>query len=477
MYGRRGKSSYFCTDYIDYTNFLKQMISNWFYYCFTLLIGTLILSSCLNSNDTEDYEFSSDAQITSLKISSNQDSLKVLSKVNFSIDQVSSAPLIFNKDSLPYLFDVSMVSMNINTNRSSGIKIHLANPDSSYIWNNTDSVMIKKLKHIEVYAEDGRTTKTYTFQLRTHQQDPDKIYWQNVKSNYINSPTDQVTVSTKDKFFTFYKVNNALLLSTSSIDDGVTWTTQTLSGLPQDVELTSIQNNTLEEKEIWLALDTNGKVYKSVDGKTWTNTLSALSVKSIFGKIPSIAESTNAKDSILAVVNDGGKFKFAKTTDFSSIRILNEIPLSFPVKDFTFTTINDSLIYTAKYLVATGGKDIYNNSNTSVWILQEDENKITHTSKRLKFNVKGSSLFNYDKKVYLMTSEENKNVFYTSTSYGLVWEKSSNKQSLPAEFINRSNQSVCVDSKNFIWIFGGASSSQNQIVDIWKGRINKLLIK
>ncbi len=109
--------------------------------------------------------------------------------------------------------------------------------------------------------------------------------------------------------------------------------------------------------------------------------------------------------------------------------------------------------------------------------MQEDENKITHTSKRLKFNVKGSSLFNYDKKVYLMTSEENKNVFYTSTSYGLVWEKSSNKQSLPAEFINRSNQSVCVDNKNFIWIFGGASSSQNQIVDIWKGRINKLLIK
>ena len=76
-----------------------------------------------------------------------------------------------------------------------------------------------------------------------------------------------------------------------------------------------------------------------------------------------------------------------------------------------------------------------------------------------------------------MTSENDRNVFYTSSSYGLVWEKTSNKQSLPPEFMNRVNQSVNTDSKNNIWIFGGESSNQTQFVEIWKGRINKLLTK
>lgn len=447
------------------------MISNWLYYCFTLVAATFILSSCLNSNEV-DYSYSADAQITSVKISSDQDSLKILSDVNFSIDQVSSAPLIFNKDSLPYLFDISMVSMNITTNRASGMKIYLVNPDSSYIWNMKDSVMIKKLNRIEVFAEDGKTTKTYTFQIRTHQQDPDTIYWQNVKNNYIAQPAEQKTVSNKNKFFTYYKANNIVYLYTSPIGDVLTWTNQVLSGLPQDVLLTSIQNILIQEKETWYAIDSNGKVYISVDGTKWNETSSSYSVKSIFGKMPSF---TN--DSILAVVKDGDKYKFAKTIDFSSIHVLNEIPFGFPVNNFTFTTIKDPLIYTAKYLIATGGKDLNNLTNKSVWILQENDNKITHTSKVLNFNVLGSSLFSYDKKIYLMTFEENKNVFYTSTNYGVFWEKASNKQSLPSGFIGRRNQSVSVDSDNYIWIFGGISSNETQLVEIWKGRINKLFTK
>ena len=163
------------------------MTSNWFYYCFTLLAATYILSSCLNSDsDNIDYTVSRDAQITSLSISSAEDSLRVLSKVKFSIDQVSSAPLIFNKDSLPYLFDISTASLQIQTNSASGIKLHLFNPDSSYIWNKTDSVMINKLKHIEVFAQDGITSKTYTFKLSTHQQDPYTLFWQSIAEYYIS---------------------------------------------------------------------------------------------------------------------------------------------------------------------------------------------------------------------------------------------------------------------------------------------------
>ena len=294
------------------------MISNRFYYYFALLTATLILSSCLNSNDNFEYEYSSDAQITSVKISSNQDSLNILPNVKFSIDQVSSAPLIFNKDSLPYLFDVSMISMEIKTNEASGIKMHLssAEGDSTYIWNMTDSVDSKKLKLIEVYAADGRTTKTYTFQLRTHQQDPDTIYWHNVKNNYIDNPTDQTTVASNSRFYTFYKANNSVHLTTSSIEDGESWTNQQLSGLPLNVMLKSIQNEVIDGNEIWFALNTDNNVYKSANGIEWIDTSSAYPVKAILGKMPSLTQKPNASDSILAVVSHGGTYKFAKTFDF-----------------------------------------------------------------------------------------------------------------------------------------------------------------
>ncbi|MGV8963527.1 MAG: DUF6242 domain-containing protein [Candidatus Saccharimonadaceae bacterium] len=447
------------------------MISNWFYYCVALLAITFTLSSCLSSDEKE-IILSPDAQITSFRLSSSEDSLKALSKIDFSINQVSSAPFIFNKDSLPYLMDLEKVLMTVTDNGASGIKLYLINPDSSYIWNKTDSVMIKKLKQIEMFAQDGKTTKRYTFQLNIHQQDPDTILWQNVKNNYIISPTDQVTVSNKKQFFTYYSSANSIKLSTSLVTDGTSWTNQVVSGLPQNVILKSIQIVVFDSIETWYALDSNNNVYTSTDGFSWAKRSTSFPVKTIYGKLPSFS-----KDSILAIVKDGTTYKFAKTKDFSSMRVLNEIPAGFPVEGASFTTLNDPLIYSAKYFITTGGQSSNGLTNNSVWLLQESDNQITFTSKILKFNVTGASLFNYDNKIYMLTTEDNKNVFYTSSNYGIFWEKANNKQTLPSGFTKRTNQSVNVDNKNNVWIFGGTTDNQTQLKDVWKGRINKLFQK
>ena len=449
------------------------MISNRFYYSFTLLAITILLSSCLGSDSNNvEYTVSRDAQILSLQISSSEDSLKVLSKVQFSINQVSSAPLIFNKDSLPYLFDVTKVSLKVNTKDASGIKLYLLNPDSSYIWNQSDSVEIKKLKHIEVFAQDGITTKRYTIQLNTHQQDPDTVFWQSVVKNYIPQPEDQVTVLSETQFFNYYKLNNSIKLTTTSIEDGVEWTDQEVSGLPYNIMLKSIQNSVFEENRIWYAMDKSNNVYESVDGKDWNIRPTNYTVKTILGRLPSFT-----KDSILTVVDDGDTFKFAKTKDFTSFHILNNVPIGFPIYNYTSTTINESLNYTAKYLIVTGGEKEDETSNQNIWLLQENDNLIRSTSILPSFTITGSSLFNYDEKIYLMTSVNNENVFYTSSNYGAHWKKVSNKQSLPTDFTHRINQSVIVDDKNYVWIFGGHTNFKSQIVEVWKGRINKLFIK
>ncbi|NLZ95931.1 MAG: hypothetical protein GX921_08925, partial [Bacteroidales bacterium] len=387
---------------------MKQMISNRFYICITLLAVLFISSSCLSSDDDNrvDYDYSSDAQITSLSLQSYEDSLKVLPSVKFSINQVASAPVIFNRDSLPYLFDVSNVKMNVATKGASGIKLHLINPDSTYIWDMNDSVKIKSLKHIEVYAADGITTKMYSFRLNTHQQDPDTIFWQNVANNYIDTPTDQVTIANANNFYTYYKIGVDIALSTYSADDGETWTEESVTGLPQNVVFTSIQNDTFEEDEEWYALDTDNNAYLSEDGIDWEEQVTDLPVISIFGKMPSYSV-----DSVLVVVKDEDVYRFAKTMDFSSLHLLNEIPAGFPVDNFATTTIKDSLIYTAKYLLTTGGVNIDGMQNNNMWLLQENEGEITYIPKEPDFNVTGSSLFKYDDKIYLLTPENGKNVF------------------------------------------------------------------
>ncbi len=63
-----------------------------------------------------------------------------------------------------------------------------------------------------------------------------------------------------------------------------------------------------------------------------------------------------------------------------------------------------------------------------------------------------------------------------SDNFGLDWKKTADNQAFPAEFSYRTNASVIVDANNYIWIFGGISSTQDQIVDVWRGRLNKFAL-
>ncbi len=117
--------------------------------------------------------------------------------------------------------------------------------------------------------------------------------------------------------------------------------------------------------------------------------------------------------------------------------------------------------------------------SNNIWILQEDGDVIKYISSKRpeEGNLKGSSLFFYDDKPYLIArSSDGKNILMYSDNYGVDWIKAEENQSLPADFTARTNTSVITDADNNIWIFGGISSSNTQLVDIWKGRLNKFAL-
>jgi hypothetical protein len=174
-------------------------------------------------------------------------------------------------------------------------------------------------------------------------------------------------------------------------------------------------------------------------------------------------------------VNDNGTLRFALTDDFSEIRLMNNIPSGIPVSGFTSASVEHPDSYSARYLVLAGGLRENDTPNNAVWLLQEKDDKITYPSDPATISTTGSSLFYYDKRLYLMTLSlgDEKNSFLISDNFGLAWTAAEENQAFDEDFTPRTNATVITDDDNNIWIFGGISSTQTRLVDAWRAQLNK----
>ncbi len=452
------------------------MISKYFLRSLVVALNILLFTSCLGSSD-DNFEYSPDAQIYSFSMSSRGDTLNLLNTTAFTIDQVNGK--IFNKDPMPYLFHVDSVVLNISSsstlNPFSQVVLTLSDEsDNPFYWSASDSVAINRLKKITTIAPDGQSTKEYSFQLNIYQEDPYVLAWEE-KADYssvpsvppVNQIADQKTIAFNQQFITYYKTETTIG-AVSTNNDGTSWNPVTLTGLPATAQLKSL----LAMGQGAYVLDENGSVYKSANGAEWNEVPLDNSVATIYGILPS----ATAKRILLAV-DDGGTLHFALTDDFSDIQLMNEIPDDIPLSDFTATSMESPTSFGAKHIILTGGVKKDDTQNNDIWLLHENNNKITDAFiPTTGISVAGSSLFYYDNRLYLMiVNEKGENSFLLS-DYGLAWAAAKDNQAFPESgFTSRTNASVVIDDDNNIWIFGGisAASPQAQLVDVWKGRLNK----
>lgn len=449
------------------------MVSKYFLWSLVLIMNLLLFSSCLNSSEEGEFEYSTNAQIYSISISSKADTLGLLKNTAFTIDQVNGR--LFNKKPLPYLFNVDSVIINIsgatNINPFSNVTLKLT-PDSSFSWTQNDSVPIKRLYQITTTAPDGITKKDYSFQLNVYEQDPYILHWENlITENYITPQIEiQKTIEFNGRFITYYISNGFINAKSSANNDGKKWTDANLLGIPTSIKFESLSKlgNSL------FVIDNTNKVYKSSDGFNWVQVETDFPVVAIYGNLPSAS-----KGNILVMVYDNDELKFAETNDFTNLQLMGTksaiTATNFPVKDFSTVSVESSSSYSVKYIIIAGGTTINSNENKDIIVLQEKDGVITGLRSNLheSINLKGSSLFYYDDKTYIVTSLNNKNLLFFSENYGLNWSEADDNQSFPTSFNNRINTSVITDNNNFIWIFGGVSEGQTQLTDVWKGRLNK----
>jgi hypothetical protein len=166
---------------------LKMNLRTGFY----ILLATLSLTglfSCLGSDETE-YIYSTDAQLTSFSLS--HDSLAVLAKAKFSIDQKKS--LIYNYDSLPYLTDTAaiasqaIVKYTAGSGSSPSLRIKHLNGDTAWVASG-DTLRFASRFEIKLYSPSGNS-KTYTVSISIHQLDPDSVQYRRVYISDIPAVT------------------------------------------------------------------------------------------------------------------------------------------------------------------------------------------------------------------------------------------------------------------------------------------------
>ena len=162
---------------------------------FALIVGALMMTSCLKSDDKSEIIYNQDTAITDFSLTtvnryihttskSGKDSVykKVVSSpVMFDIDHYNQT--ISNSDSLFTDCDLKHVLISVTTKNGGTAVIKSLTSDSLKIIISTDSLDFTQPREIRVYAQDNNSYRAYKVTMNKHQVATEKILWEKMPSD------------------------------------------------------------------------------------------------------------------------------------------------------------------------------------------------------------------------------------------------------------------------------------------------------
>ncbi|GAB6120192.1 DUF6242 domain-containing protein [Dysgonomonas termitidis] len=446
-----------------------------------IFLSVFALSSCNDSTSEYDTsELSGDSQISSFKIAAlpytaiDTVNYPSLSTTRFSIDQFNR--LIYNPDSLPYQTTLRKCAVTLSYTAGSIGKVELIYPKDSVVdWNSTDSVDFSTYLYpkFRITPLNGKDPREYTIKILVHKEDPDTLIWkENVPTGYPASFDKQKTLLVNGTFYTFIaRTDNKIYLSKANKPDNIEAAlsygdNQAVSG---ELDASALESITFFNNKFY-AVDKNKQGYTAgIEGTSWSKDGISNNVTSIVGVVPTLNAAT---DLLLVITRDS----LATTTDLKTLDTKTKIDGDFPATGYSSVTHNDRSNLNNCVLTVT--KNISGLGYVKTWSI-----KITgDNSLQVAFNQSnpvipkkdGVTTFLYNGYMYALTG----NSFYKTQSYGYKWITAPNKEKPDPRMPKASGQSVIVDEKNYIWVFGGVPDSGiSPIQKVWIGRINKLRTK
>lgn len=475
-------------------------------------IASLYCVYACNDNDTETTysSGSSDGQIYSFTVTSTpvtaRDTITYpyLKSTFFTIlsSQIEGYK-IFNVDSLPTRTDINTLHVTLAyTATPSAVQLYYLNEnrtDSIVEWNTTDSVRFIYDDLTSVYypkfnvvSPNGLFKRLYTVNFNIHKVNPDSIIWSkplSVGGAIFKLPkAGESKVVTSADGTTLY----ALIKSGSNVNfysssaTNLFWQSLVASSLPSTVLIKSL----LLENGVFTLLTSDGLVYTAHEANyaDWTLVSSSVKFGSVIGLLP-VKEGETANEYLVTYYNADNKLAFGKTTDFIAIEdahiagvSTNLVNTNFPIRSYSKITKE---IDGADYIVLTGGYSSENSMLDLSWYITS--NKLVSSNPDVDDHVvvlpgertsvlpfaSGITTFVYNDSIQAFSADSLR--LYTS-AIGSIWDNVSENNVLLNDFAGMNIPSIIVDQQNYIWVFGGETStiSKTYSQQIWRGRMNKL---
>lgn len=236
--------------------------------------------SCNSKTEDDETEIAVTPALVAVKnfsLQKNDSVMASLDSVFFSIDLNSG--VIFNADSLPKGTDVSRLIPAITfANTMSKAELIFYKDDDSeattvnYLTNATDSIDFSKPVRLDVTAQNGVNSFSYTIKVNVHQQNPDTIIWDKLAHSTLpyrlSNPIAQKTVKHDGTVYCLVMEDDEnFTIATSTDLNAGTWEIKAFDpGFYPDVE-----SFTATPSAFYL-INLTGDLYTSTDLETWTST-------------------------------------------------------------------------------------------------------------------------------------------------------------------------------------------------------------
>ena len=441
-------------------------------------LTALVLSSCLkeeNQRTTPEWQ-KKNCQIASFSL--KNDSIKGLSQVVFTIDQLKGE--IYNTDSMPYGTKIDRkVLIQIAYDGAVGpssVEFQQEATGKRTSWRSTDSVDFSRPVRIYITSYDRTQAKTYIARLNIHQQDPDSMAW--LHSYPLlghGSITDESLLADAGTYLLLARTADALRIYRTSDAQDWRWTLLTPSGLPAGKTLDAARATLF--RHTYYIYSTDGALYRSADGAAWTTVAGAPTIVSLLGAVDTVAHTTRTV-ALAAIIRQGDALHFASMDAAGKWTTGEAVPATFPTEGFGSTNYEAAH---RRHLLLVGGRRRDGSLTNQAW-----ETTDGHTWVCLNENIasglpalEGAAVAMYDGKIYLMgginASGAASRTLYLSTDRGATWTAAAHKLLPPDEFAARGYASAVTTPDGYLILIGGRTSRTGFMMDeLWRGRINRL---
>ena len=438
----------------------------------TVLFNMIGITSCDTTGDIVESEPSRDCIITSATLGTLRRTVETKDTTyQYSvtggayllyIDQVNYK--VYNPDSLPtgtHAEKLVFASNGIVHSGTIAIQSLTTKQDTAFVP--TDSTDFSVPRLVTVYAEDGQSKRTYTFDIRVHKQEGDTIEWKQLMHNPLSPLASFVAHRTIEADSTLYifgeRADGQRQVVTSDIlhpdfNDAANISTS----FSEPIKVSSIQHF----GDSFYALAGNKLVTSALAEGTWTEVETAIHLDALAGV---------SGDSLYAISNN----EMVATADGKTWHVSSmDKDDNLPTSNMTFAVqpaADNNGVSTTLFVGENNGDMKVWKHDVSVlggyccpWTSLPQSSELKNYACP---NLKNAQLFAYDSKMVLVGIDSDNKVtpFYTSQDNGRTWKTGVLHQPSASGV---TALSVACDEMQCIWIICSGTG------DIYRGRLNRL---